>query len=61
MADDLDRAADIEEAHRQANIAASRGKPFNPGKPGDCEHCGDYFVRLVGGACGFCRDKLKLP
>lgn len=30
------------------------------GVAGDCEYCGDYFVRLVGGACGRCRDIHKL-
>lgn len=27
------------------------------GSPGTCDLCGDYFSRLVNGACGFCRDK----
>lgn len=27
------------------------------GKAGTCELCGDYFGRLVNGACGFCRDR----
>lgn len=61
MADDTDRASDIEEAQRQVNIQARRGQPFNPGVPGDCESCGDHFIRLVGGHCGRCRDKLRLP
>lgn len=32
-----------------------------PGQPGECEFCGEWFSRLIGGACGFCRDKFKLP
>ena len=31
------------------------------GEAGECDHCGEYFERTVGGACGFCRDKLGLP
>lgn len=61
MADDLDMASEQEEKHRQASIQARRNKPFDPGVPGDCEGCGDYFTRLVGGHCGRCRDTLRLP
>lgn len=61
MADDIDRAAEQEELHRQSAIASHRPIELAPGKPGDCDMCGDYFGRLIGGACGFCRDKYKLP
>lgn len=27
------------------------------GNPGSCDGCGEYFSRLVGGMCGWCRDK----
>ena len=30
------------------------------GVSGECEYCGDYFVRLIGGACGRCRDFHRL-
>lgn len=30
------------------------------GKPGECERCGEYSQRLVGGACAPCRDKFGL-
>jgi hypothetical protein len=30
------------------------------GKPGDCDLCGEYSQRLVGGACAPCRDKYGL-
>lgn len=61
MADDIDRAAEQEELHRQSAIANHKPIELDPGKPGDCDMCGDYFGRLIGGACGFCRDKYKLP
>jgi hypothetical protein len=27
------------------------------GEPGDCDGCGEYFTRTVGGYCARCRDK----
>lgn len=60
-ADETDTASSIEEAHRQASIAALRSKPFDPGAPGDCQSCGDHFTRIVRGHCGRCRDQLRLP
>jgi len=27
------------------------------GEPGDCDGCGDYFLRTVDGLCGYCRDR----
>lgn len=42
--------AEIEEArYRAQNIPA--------GEPGDCEICGEWSGRLVGGVCAPCRDK----
>lgn len=61
MADDIDKAQEQAELHRQAAID-NRPSPAMPkGEPGDCEYCGEWCGRLVGGACGFCRDKYKLP
>ena len=31
-----------------------------PGKPGDCELCGEWSARLVNGACAPCRDRYKI-
>lgn len=62
MADVTDDADKIilreqEEAlKRNAVIVASIPK----GVPGECEYCGEHFSRLVGGACGRCRDYHKL-
>ncbi|WP_323034244.1 hypothetical protein [Pararhodobacter sp.] len=61
MADDIDLAQACEELDREAAIAARPSPKLAPGVPGDCEYCGEWFSRLVGGACGFCRDRYKLP
>lgn len=37
--------------------AMRKAADIPPGNPGECDFCGEYFSRLVGGACGFCRDK----
>ena len=62
MADDADKAGDHVEKTEIANIAAIREKAANipVGKPGECEYCGYEFERLVGGACGRCRDEFKI-
>ncbi len=36
-------------------------KEIPPGKPGDCDLCGEWTARLVNGTCARCRDKWKLP
>jgi len=43
----------IEEIRRKAVLAK--------GVEGDCDLCGEWTSRLVGGACCPCRDKYKLP
>lgn len=61
MADDIDKAQEYEELYR-ANALANRPKfEMQKGKPGDCDLCGEYFSRLVDGACGHCRDRYHLP
>ena len=56
MADEADRANDYaERMTRQAIDAARRDIP--PGRPGDCDLCGEWSGRLVGGACAPCRDR----
>lgn len=61
MADDFDRAGELEEAQRQHALANRQPFVLEPGKPGDCEMCGEWSGRLVGGACTPCRDTYKLP
>jgi len=58
MADLFDRASDKEQAEREAALASVRAAAARmpKGEPGECDKCGEYFTRLVGGLCGFCRD-----
>jgi len=58
--DDTDKSEEVIEAARRRN-AAAKVAMMAKGKPGECKRCGEYFVRLIGGACGRCRDKFKLP
>ncbi len=37
-----------------------RRTPIKPGKPGECDLCGEWSGRLVDGVCAPCRDKYKL-
>lgn len=60
MADEADIAQDLQETLNQTAIAAAR-VPLDPGTPGECEYCGEHFTRLIGGACGRCRDAHRLP
>lgn len=61
MADDIDLAQEREEAERQALIDSRHSPQIPPGAPGECDFCGEWCGRLVDGACGFCRDKYRLP
>jgi hypothetical protein len=60
MSDDADRAdSEIERGTAEAIRLAA--KDIQPGEPGDCDLCGEWSGRLIGGACAACRDKYKLP
>ena len=63
MTDEADRSQqDSDEFEsRSIKLVQSRVKLIKVGEPGDCDYCGEYFTRLVGGACGHCRDRYKLP
>ena len=61
MADEIDKAQEQEEMHRQNALANRPRFELAPGVPGDCDLCGEFFSRLIDGACGHCRDKYKLP
>lgn len=63
MTDDFDRASEREQEAREAAIDATRraAAAIPKGKPGECDHCGEHFARLVGGLCGFCRDGRARP
>lgn len=62
MSDEADRAQDLERMSNEDALRAAREKAqaMPTGEPGECEWCGEYFARLVNGACGRCRDKWKL-
>lgn len=64
MADQFDRASELDELQRQqalANRPVVQFDPGVPGVPGDCDICGYWSSRLVQGACAPCRDQYKLP
>lgn len=61
--DDVDLAQYQEEQAGARALAWQRhqARLIQPGSPGDCELCGEWSARLVGGACAPCRDRYKLP
>lgn len=63
MADEIDMAEELVELATEVGVSAARyaAASMPKGAPGECCMCGDFFVRLVGGACGRCRDKHRLP
>lgn len=60
MSDEIDDANARADLMLEASIRAA-SKPLAAGKPGDCDLCGEWSGRLVGGACAPCRDKRHLP
>lgn len=58
--DEADRAGPEVERHLAEAIRLNR-RELAPGKPGECDLCGQHSMRLVDGACAPCRDKHKLP
>jgi len=62
-ADEIERAANLTNEMEEASVRAIRAaaSKIPAGEPGECDHCGEFFVRLVNGACARCRDRLKLP
>ncbi len=63
MADEADTANDLRQAAEESGIAAIRKNVASmpKGETGECDLCGEWSGRLVGGACAPCRDKYKLP
>ena len=60
MPDEVDIANDQIQAETDALVQRA-ARPISPGNPGDCELCGEWFGRLINGACAPCRDRYKLP
>lgn len=63
MADEVDRQLERAELLEAANLAQVRRRAdqMAPGKPGDCDLCGEWSARLVDGVCAPCRDRYRLP
>lgn len=58
--DEFDIASEREEAQRAEAIRQNR-HDLPPGKPGECEVCGEWSGRLILGACAPCRERYRLP
>lgn len=60
--DDVDFVQETQEKIHEARLerARLRATEMPKGEPGECDYCGEYFTRLVNGACGRCRDEFKL-
>lgn len=63
MADDADVAGNNREIQDEAALRKVRevAAKIPDGEPGDCDMCGEWSGRLVGGCCAPCRDKYGLP
>lgn len=63
MSDEADRAGDLTEAMIEAEIARLREAAalIEAGCAGECDLCGEWSGRLIGGACAACRDRWGLP
>jgi hypothetical protein len=58
--DEADRAGPEVERYL-AEAIRKNTRELAPGKPGECDLCGEHSMRLVDGVCAPCRDKHKLP
>jgi hypothetical protein len=63
MADEADEANENRDKEEARRIQAARDQAARipVGNAGDCDLCGEWSGRLVGGACARCRDKWRLP
>ena len=59
MIDDVDVANNTLEDYVEREISRVRAD-IPQGVAGECDLCGDWFGRLVGGACVPCRDRFNL-
>lgn len=50
-----------EEENTLINHIRKAAADIPEGEPGECYECGEYYIRLVHGACAGCRDLLGLP
>lgn len=63
MADDFDRASELEELQREDALKKTRANAAEipKGEAGECSYCGYHKERLVRGVCAGCRDEFNLP
>jgi len=63
MTDEIDATTEKMEVFDAAAVAAIRNEAARmpKGYPGECVHCEEHSLRLVGNACAPCRDRLGLP
>ena len=63
MTDIVDIASERMEQETERRLAeiAAKAVAIPPGKPGDCDLCGEWSGRLVDGVCAPCRDRYRLP
>lgn len=61
--DECDLTDDVERVHTESRIklVCKAAAIIPKGEPGECRCCGEYSMRLVGGACAPCRDLRGLP
>ena len=61
MSDDVDIASDRTQLAIDAKLQEiSDAAKLDKGVEGDCDLCGEWTSRLIGGACAPCCDKYKL-
>lgn len=60
--DEADRAQAEHESVEEAMAKRRQNGPLqlDPGKPGECDFCGEWSGRLISGVCAPCRDKYRL-
>lgn len=61
MADEIEFAARLEQAHIETALALAPRVTFEAWVPGICEECGDETPRLVEGKCAPCREPRFKP
>lgn len=58
--DEADISVKNEEFYLEESLRKVRNTEIPKGTKGECQYCGEYFERIVNGACARCRDKYKL-
>lgn len=61
MADEIDITNERIERETAMRLARVRNYQLPAGNAGDCDLCGEWSGRLVGGVCAPCRDRHGLP